>query len=577
MAVPTAAAPLRKRVVVAMSGGVDSSVAAYLLRQQRNAAVTSNDEQGSARASVRSAPVIGLFMNNWNSLDEDRDWNNEPDSGTHSDDRGAGGTAFCTHSEQDRKDAQAICDQLDVPLHSTSFAAEYWTHVFAPFVAALSNSTSSHQMPNPDVMCNSEIKFGKMKDYCLKQLKVDAVATGHYARLWRRHKEPWMGQDGYTDVIVSDSEEPSGFKSLPLSDTEMPVFVRDSLSSEDAEWMDAWGRPPRLRFKVDELDRSSTPLLLAAADLSKDQSYFLSMTPGAAFHNVLFPLGYLLKQHKPSENQSATHHLTTVRDIAGRARLGTALKRDSTGICFIGKRRGGFSSFMSQYVDYHSPVDSQKPQDELTRGRFINVDTGEVVQELPSDSSMHVYTIGQGAKISGAASKWFVVDAPRRSLAIMGDVTTGQSERDVWVCQGTHHPALFTDRLFICASGFSWVAGCPPPQLDPNVIANSSGYSSRGMRALCRIRHLQPLVGCEVRWENNDNSIMSVVFDCPLRGVTPGQIAALYLGVVCLGGGPISQRGATLFEQGIETPNFGTSNMSLHPAGANDLSMSINS
>jgi hypothetical protein len=93
------------------------------------------------------------------------------------------------------------------------------------------------------------------------------------------------------------------------------------------------------------------------------------------------------------------------------------------------------------------------------------------------------------------------------------------------------------------------------------------------MRAMCRIRHLQPLVGCEVRWESNDNSMMSMVFDCPLRGTTPGQIAAPYLGVLCLGGGPISHRGGTMFEQGMDAPTFEASNMSLHPAGANNLSM----
>ena len=129
-------APSNTKVIVGMSGGVDSSVAAYLLIQQ-------------------GYQVEGLFMKNW---DEDDD------------------TEYCT-AKADLADAQAVCEKLGITLHSASFAAEYWDNVFEHFLVEY----RAGRTPNPDVLCNREIKFKAFLEYAL-ELGADLIATGHYVR-----------------------------------------------------------------------------------------------------------------------------------------------------------------------------------------------------------------------------------------------------------------------------------------------------------------------------------------------------------------------------------------------------------
>jgi tRNA-specific 2-thiouridylase len=127
----------RTHVIVGMSGGVDSSVAALLLLEQ-------------------GYEVSGLFMKNWEEDD---------------------GTEYCT-ALQDLADAQSVCDRLGIPLHSVNFAAEYWDHVFEVFL----REYSAGRTPNPDILCNKEIKFKAFLDYAT-DLGADLIATGHYARI----------------------------------------------------------------------------------------------------------------------------------------------------------------------------------------------------------------------------------------------------------------------------------------------------------------------------------------------------------------------------------------------------------
>ena len=127
---------INKTVVVGMSGGVDSSVAAYLLQKQ-------------------GYKVQGLFMQNWQ---------NEPGE-------------VCT-SEIDFKDASKVCDQLDIPLHKANFSDEYWNRVFKEFLS----EHEKGRTPNPDILCNREIKFKSFLDYALK-IGADHIATGHYAKI----------------------------------------------------------------------------------------------------------------------------------------------------------------------------------------------------------------------------------------------------------------------------------------------------------------------------------------------------------------------------------------------------------
>ncbi|MFC4656644.1 tRNA 2-thiouridine(34) synthase MnmA [Rheinheimera marina] len=137
-----------KKVIVGMSGGVDSSVSAYLLLQQ-------------------GYQVEGLFMKNW---EEDDD------------------TEYCSAAE-DLKDAQAVCDKLGIKLHKVNFAAEYWDNVFEYFLAEY----KAGRTPNPDIMCNKEIKFKAFLEFAAEALGADYIATGHYVQ--RRE------QDGHWQLL----------------------------------------------------------------------------------------------------------------------------------------------------------------------------------------------------------------------------------------------------------------------------------------------------------------------------------------------------------------------------------------
>ncbi|KZX82345.1 tRNA 2-thiouridine(34) synthase MnmA [Oleiphilus sp. HI0009] len=138
--------PNETRVIVGMSGGVDSSVSALLLQQQ-------------------GYQVEGLFMKNW---DEDD------------------GTEYCTAIE-DLNDAQAVCDKLGIKLHQANFAAEYWDRVFEYFL----EEYKAGRTPNPDILCNKEIKFKAFLDYALT-LGADYIATGHYVRKQDKDSEAWL-------------------------------------------------------------------------------------------------------------------------------------------------------------------------------------------------------------------------------------------------------------------------------------------------------------------------------------------------------------------------------------------------
>ena len=197
------------------------------------------------------------------------------------------------------------------------------------------------------VGCNSIVKFGAMRDYALDRLKADWIATGHYARLWHREAE-------------SLSNRASG---TPSAQMEMPDCLEEATAdTPERDWIATWGMKDG-----GESSAAAPSLLLAGADLSKDQSYFLCGVNGHAFRNVLFPLGDLLKKRDDigDDNDGAKSHNKSVRDIANEAGLPTATKRESMGICFIGKRN--FQSFISQYLP-------SMPQP----GHFVDVDTGEV-------------------------------------------------------------------------------------------------------------------------------------------------------------------------------------------------------
>lgn len=359
-------------VAVGISGGVDSSVAALLLRQQGH-------------------DVIGVHMTNWDPLEE--------------------GDVGC--AEREALDAQKVCSQLGIGYHGVSFVREYWQDVFEPFIEGYQRGVT----PNPDIACNRYIKFDRFVQHT-RGLGADWVATGHYARLRR------SGGEAVGDAPVE---------------------------------------------------------LLKGVDSGKDQSYFLSMVRQEALRRTLFPLGGFCK--------------ADVRKLAAEAGLHTAVKRDSVGICFVGKR--DFGEFIAAYV-------------ETAVGAFVCVESGAVIGQHGG----HVrFTPGQRARIGGRAERWYVAakDAPSNT---------------VFVCRGARHPALLTVKAETDTP--SWVAGEAP-----------SSLRSSGLRCDVRVRHLKPVVSCTTQPTGVG---LRVMFEEPTLHVAEQQTLVLYDGEVCLGGASVKAR-----------------------------------
>ncbi|MCL4745779.1 MAG: tRNA 2-thiouridine(34) synthase MnmA [Burkholderiaceae bacterium] len=248
---PAAAIPQGdgRRIVVGLSGGVDSSVSAWLLKQ-------------------RGWDVVGLFMKNWEDDDDD---------------------AYCS-TRQDLIDAASVADLIGIDIEAVNFAAEYRERVFAEFL----REYSAGRTPNPDVLCNAEIKFKAFLDHALR-LGAQTIATGHYAR------------------IREAGERASQARGSPDAPHEAGAAHEAGARCEAGA--------ARLE-------------LLRGVDPGKDQSYFLHRLTQGQLARAMFPLGHL--------------HKREVRAIAARIGLPNARKKDSTGICFIGERP--FREFLSRYL-----------------------------------------------------------------------------------------------------------------------------------------------------------------------------------------------------------------------------------
>lgn len=355
------------RVVVGMSGGVDSSVTALLLKEQ-------------------GYDVVGIFMKNWDDTDEN---------------------GVCTATE-DYKDVAKVAAQIGIPYYSVNFEKEYWDRVFEYFLAEY----RAGRTPNPDVMCNKEIKFKAFLDYAV-DLGADYVATGHYAQV--------------------------------------------------------------------EKDENGTVHLLRGVDNNKDQTYFLSQLSQEQLQKTMFPLGGI---EKPQ-----------VREIAEKAGLATAKKKDSTGVCFIGEKN--FKQFLSNYLP-------------ATAGKMLTL-AGE---EKGRHDGLMYYTIGQrqGLGIGGGGTSqepWFVIGK---------DLATNT----LFVGQGFNHPQLFADKLSASTVHFTTNEAKP-----------------KEFRCTAKFRYRQQDVPVTVRLLEGDKA--EVIFDTPARAVTPGQAVVFYEGMECLGGALIDQ------------------------------------
>lgn len=399
---------MKKRVVIGLSGGVDSSVAAYLLKKQ-------------------GYDVVALFMINWKET-----------TGTLS--------GSCPW-EEDIIVAELVAKKLKIPFHWVDFSEQYRKKV----VDYMFDEYQKGRTPNPDILCNREIKFDLFINKA-KELGADYIATGHYCR-----------------------------------------------------------------HEIININNKDVHRLLAGLDKNKDQSYFLCQLSQEQLKEVLFPVGDLTKEK--------------VRKIAAELNLPSSHKKDSQGICFIGKV--SLPDFLKQklfpkegviieipenyfaYIEYNKllppfeNINNEKIK-KLAKAYKYDMNHGKVVGK---HRGAFYYTIGQnkGLNIGGR---------PESSFVIGIDV-----ERNVlYTGVGKNHPGLFRYGLFIRNEEIHWLR--EDLKMKPG---ESRNY-------LVRIRYRQPL---EKAMLYSSNEGMYIIFENPQRGITPGQYAAWYDNDELIGSGVI--------------------------------------
>ena len=377
------------RVVVGLSGGVDSSVAAHLLQQSGH-------------------EVIGLFMRNWT-------------------DESPTLEAECPWIE-DSNDALLVAEKLGIPFQVLDLSSAYKTRIvdymFAEYQAG--------RTPNPDVLCNREIKFDLFLEAALS-LGADYVATGHYAQ---------------------------------------------KTTSEDGMHH-----------------------LLAGADGNKDQSYFLCQLNQTQLSKALFPIGHLPKPE--------------VRRIAKEAGLVTAEKKDSQGLCFIGKVR--LPDFLQQQLS-------------IQTGQIIEVSRDSDVFIAPSCGQPWPLKADHGTVVGSHPGAHFFTVGQRKGLLVGGKplplfvLATDVAENIVYVGQGEDHPGLYRPCVWMMPGEVHWVR--PDLALQPG----------ESLEVLARIRYREALVPARLTAEESG---LALVPTAPFKSVAPGQFAAWYLGDELIGSGII--------------------------------------
>ena len=373
------------RVVVGISGGVDSSVAAYLLKEQGH-------------------EVIGMFMINWHDTE--------------------GLVSGDCPLHDDEIFAKLVCKKLDIPLHIVDLSETYYKRV----TEYMFKEYESGRTPNPDVLCNREIKFDAFLEEALK-LGADYVATGHYCQ-----KNSYIDENG------------------------KEIFQ-----------------------------------LIAGADSNKDQSYFLCQLNQYQLSKAMFPIGHL---EKPD-----------VRRIAEEQGLATAKRKDSQGICFVGKVN--LPDFLKQKLKANTGPIIEVPKDwigYITRKLSSNpldyvkpYDYSDCSMEVGKHNGAHFFTIGQ--------SKYLGISGRKEKMFVIG---TDVVNNIVYVGEGHDHPGLNRNRLLIKKD-------------DVHLISVDE------IPCICkgRIRYRQPLQDAYVTtMENGDVFVRFVDYQ---RGITPGQFAAFYV------------------------------------------------
>ena len=398
---------MKQRVVIGMSGGVDSSVAAHLLVEQ-------------------GYDVVGLFMKNWHDdsvvISRECPW------------------------VEDSNDALIVAQKLGIPFQTIDLSKEYKERI----VDYMFNEYEQGRTPNPDVLCNREIKFDIFLKTALR-LGADFVATGHYCR-------------------KAESTNEQGEKVYHL---------------------------------------------LAGKDRNKDQSYFLCQLNQYQLSKAMFPIGALEKSE--------------VRKIARELDLVTADKKDSQGLCFVGKVR--LPEFLQQKLQPRKGSIIEIPKDaSIFQKHFVAIGDAEM-DDLPELAAPYAYDPSLGKVVGEHQGAHYFTIGQRKGLSVGGTpealfvLATDTTNNIVYVGQGDHHPGLHRPALFIKSEEIHWLR---------EDVQLSMGESARYQ---VRIRYRQALEDATLHQTAEG---LYIVFDEPQKSIAAGQFAAWYDHEELIGSGVIS-------------------------------------
>ncbi len=401
---------MKKRVVVGLSGGVDSSVTAHLCQKA-------------------GYEVIGLFMKNWHD-----------DSVTVSDE--------CPWLE-DSNDAMLVAEKLGIPFQTIDLSKSYKKKI----VDYMFKEYESGRTPNPDVLCNREIKFDEFLKVA-ESLGADYVATGHYCRK-----------------------------------------------------------------ATIEVDGQEIHQLYAGKDISKDQSYFLCQISQDQLSKALFPIGNLLKSE--------------VREIASQLDLITADKKDSQGLCFIGKVR--LPDFLQQQLKPKQgtiiEIESNHPNYSSPKHVDYKTLTDYHYTTLDKMATPYAYQLNDGKKVGEHIGSHFFTKGQRKGLAVGGTkeplfvIETDVNTNTIYTGQGKSHPGLYRNCLKVKEKDIHWVR--TDLRLKPHET----------LEVKARIRYRQSLESATLIQTEND---LFVVFESNQSAISEGQFVAWYQNDELLGSGVIS-------------------------------------